>query len=314
MLRKFFRFLRRLFVFAVVLAAIGFAGFWYLTEPQTVSPLVLREHAADLANGKTVFHAGGCASCHATPKQQDKTRLGGGLGLGSPFGTFYVPNISSHPTDGIGGWSEAQFITALVKGTSPSGEHYYPAFPYTAYQFAQFGDLRDLLAYIKTLPPVPGKVRGHDLPPPFNIRRGLGLWKFLYLESASFVPETAKSAAWNRGAYLAQALGHCAECHSPRGVLGGIVEKQRFAGGPSPDGKGWVPNITQKGIGNWSEKDIAEVLATGNLPDGDSVGGEMGAVVDNTSKLSAADRTAIATYIKSLAPVTGPLPPSPPKQ
>jgi mono/diheme cytochrome c family protein len=314
MLRRFFRFLRRLVILLVLLAAIGFAGFWYLTEPETVSPLVLRQHTADLANGKAVFHAGGCASCHATPKQADKTRLGGGLGLASPFGTFYVPNISPHPSDGIGGWSEAQFVTALIKGTSPGGEHYYPAFPYTSYQRARFGDLRDLLAYIKTLPPVPGRVRGHDLPPPFNIRRGLGLWKFLYLDSASFVPETGKSAAWNRGAYLVQAFGHCAECHSPRDALGGIVEKQRFAGGPSPDGKGWVPNITQKALGKWSEKDIAYVLETGDLPDGDSVGAEMVDVVRNTAQLPAADRAAIASYIKSLAPVTGPLPPSKPKQ
>jgi mono/diheme cytochrome c family protein len=301
-------------VFIVVAAALGFGGFWLVTMPKTVSALVLHEHTVDLVNGKTVFHAGGCSSCHATPKQDDKSRLGGGLALPSPFGTFYVPNISPHPTDGIGGWTEAQFITALVKGTSPSGEHYYPAFPYTSYQRAMFGDLRDLFAYLKTLPPVVGKVRDHDLPFPFNIRRGLGLWKLVYLDAASFLADSNKPAAWNRGAYLVNALGHCAECHSPRDALGGIIDSQRFAGGPTPDGKGWVPNITQKALGKWSEKDLVTLLESGDLPDGDSVGGEMVAVVRNTAQLSADDRAAIATYIKSLPPVTGPVPTSAPKK
>ncbi len=112
----------------------------------------LPAHTPDLANGKEMFYAGGCASCHAVPKQPDKTRLGGGLALNSAFGTFYVPNISSDPNDGIGAWTEAQFVTALTKGTSPEGEHYYPAFPYTSYQHIRFDDLRDLFAYLKTLP------------------------------------------------------------------------------------------------------------------------------------------------------------------
>jgi mono/diheme cytochrome c family protein len=299
----------KLVVPLLVLVVLGLGGL-YLTAPETISPLVLHQRTADLANGKTVFNAGGCASCHATPKQQDKTRLGGGLALASPFGTFYVPNISPHPTDGIGNWTEAQFVTALVKGTSPKGEHYYPAFPYTTYQYAKFDDLRDLLAYLKTLPPVSGKVREHDLRFPFNIRRGIGVWKALYLDGAALVADPRKSEAWNRGDYLVNALAHCAECHSPRGFMGGIIDRQRFAGGPSMDGKGWVPNITQQGLRDWSVKDIAYLLESGSTPDGDSVGGDMTAVVSNTSKLSPDDRTAIATYIKSLPPVVGPKPPA----
>jgi mono/diheme cytochrome c family protein len=307
MLRRFFR---KLIVFIVVVGALGFAAFWYLTAPGTVAAGALGEHKVDLANGKTMFHAGGCSSCHATPKQDDNTRLGGGLALGSPFGTFYVPNISPHPADGIGNWTEAQFVNALIKGTSPDGRHYYPAFPYTSYQRARFDDLRDLFAYLKTLPQVPGRIRDHDLPFPFNIRRGLGLWKLLYLDGAALVPDRTKSAAWNRGAYLVNAFSHCAECHSARDFMGGIIESERFAGGPSPDGKGWVPNITQKGLGNWSEKDIAYLLETGDLPDGDSVGGEMVPVVRNLEKIPAGDRTAMAAYIKSLPAVTGPSPPA----
>ena len=307
MLRRFFR---RLIVFIVVVGALGFGAFWFLTIPDTVSARVLGQHTVDLTNGKNMFHAGGCSSCHATPKQEDSAWLGGGLALGSPFGTFYVPNISPHPTDGIGNWSEAQFVTAMIKGTSPDGQHYYPAFPYTSYQRARFEDLRDLFAYIKTLPQVQGRIRDHDMQFPFNIRRGLGLWKILYLDNASFVPDRAKSEAWNRGAYLVNSFGHCAECHSPRDVLGGIIDSQRFAGGPTPDGKGWVPNITQQALGKWSEKDIAYMLETGDLPDGDSVGGEMVPVVRNLAQIPVADREGMAAYLKSLPPVTGPSPPS----
>src|SRR5208283_3475933 len=163
--------IRRLILLAAVAAVLGLAAFWFLTIPATVPASALPSHTPDLGNGKEMFCAGGCASCHAVPKQPDMTRLGGGLALTSAFGTFYVPNISSDPKDGIGGWSEAQFLTAMTKGTSPSGEHLYPAFPYTSYQHMRFNDLRDLFAYLKTLPPVAGRVRDHDLPFPFNIRR-----------------------------------------------------------------------------------------------------------------------------------------------
>jgi mono/diheme cytochrome c family protein len=253
-----------------------------------------------------MFHAGGCSSCHATPEQDDKTRLGGGLALKSPFGTFYVPNISADPKDGIGEWSEAQFVTAMSNGTSPDGRHYYPAFPFTSYQRMRTADVRDLFAYLKTLPAVQGTVRDHDLPFPFNIRRTLGMWKLLFLDGKPFQPDNGKTAQWNRGAYLANGPGHCAECHSPRNLLGGIVETQRYAGGPNPEGEGWIPNITQKALGDYSEKDIAWLLETGSTPDGDSVGGQMASVVRNTGQLPAEDRAAMAHYVKSLPPVEGP--------
>src|SRR5207244_1151859 len=172
----------------------------------------------------------------------------------SPFGTFHVPNISPDPNDGIGRWNEADFVTAVQKGTSPSGAHYYPAFPYTSYQRAKVEDVRDLFAYLKTLAPVPGRARDHELPFPFNIRRTVGIWKWLFLDGKPFAADTAHSAAWNRGAYLVNGLGHCAECHSPRNFLGGIVTAQRFAGGPNPEGEGWIPNITQKALVEWSVK------------------------------------------------------------
>ena len=134
--------------------------------------------------------------------------------------------------------------------------------------------MRDLFAYLKTLPAVQGKSRPHDVPFPFNIRRTLGGWKFLFLDGKPFEPDPAKDAAWNRGAYLVNGPGHCAECHSPRNILGGIIASQRFAGGPEPDGDGFVPNITQKGL-SMSHEQIVKLLETGETPDGDTVGGEM---------------------------------------
>src|SRR5947207_13051021 len=126
--------LRKPVIFAVILAVIGAAAFWLITMPASVPASALAPYAPNLENGARMFHAGGCASCHATPKQEDKTRLGGGLALKSPFGTFFTPNVSPDRNDGIGGWTEAQFVTALREGTSPSGEHLYPAFPYTSYR------------------------------------------------------------------------------------------------------------------------------------------------------------------------------------
>ncbi len=298
---------RKLAILVALLAAIGLAVFWFVTIPATVAASALGPHTPNLDNGKTMFYAGGCASCHATPNQEDRTRLGGGLGLKSPFGTFYAPNISSDPKDGIGSWSEANFVTAMWKGTSPDGSHYYPVFPYASYQHMRMDDVRDLFAYLKTLPAVQGRVRDHDLPIHFKIRRTLGGWKFLFLDGQPFKPDASRSAQWNRGAYLVNGPGHCAECHSPRNLLGGIVASQRLAGGPDPEGgDGWVPNITQKGIGDYSERDIERILESGDMPNGDSVGGAMSAVVRNTSQLTSADRAAIATYVKSLPPVEGP--------
>jgi mono/diheme cytochrome c family protein len=126
------------------------------------------------------------------------------------------------------------------------------------------------------------------------------------MDDRPFRPDAARSAQWNRGAYLVNSLGHCAECHSPRNFLGGIIAAQRFAGGPNPDGEGWVPNITQKGLKDWSAKDLADYLETGQRPDDDSAGGSMVSVIKNLSKLSEDDRAAIADYVKSLPPVDGP--------
>jgi mono/diheme cytochrome c family protein len=293
----------RLFLWAAGVAVLGMAAFWFITIPAIVPTGALGPHTPDLANGKEMFLIGGCSSCHAVPKQEDSTKLGGGLGLVSSFGTFYVPNISPDTKDGIGGWTEAQFATALTKGSSPAGEHLFPIFPYTSYQRMKVDDVRDLLAYIRTLPPVAGKARDHDVPFPFNIRRLVGGWKLLFLDGGTFASDPSQSAQWNRGAYLVNGPGHCAECHSPRNRVGAIVTGKRFTGSPTPYGQSGFPNITQLKLEKWSEPEIAETLATGMTADGDRVGGPMVEVVHNTSQLSAEDRAAMAAYIKSLPPL-----------
>ena len=314
---------RSLLVIGGLFMLAGLVAFWGLTVPATVPASALPAYTPNIANGRTMFDAGGCASCHAVPNKDpdkvDPTRLGGGLALPCPFGTFYAPNISPDPKDGIGRWTEADFVSALWDGTAPGGRHLYPAFPYTSFRHMELSDVRDLFAYLKTLPPVPGKVRGPDLSFPFDIRRMVGIWNLLFLHGGPFVPDPSKSAQYNRGAYLVNGPGHCAECHSPRNFLGAIIESERFAGGPTPDGKDWVPNITPAGLRGgdnakhpWTQRDIAGFLSDGMTPDGDFAGGAMSDVIRNTSKLSEDDRAAIAAYIAALPPVQGPSPPKKP--
>jgi mono/diheme cytochrome c family protein len=297
--------IRKLFFLIVVLAVVVIAALWFATAPKTIAEGALPPRTPDIANGKTMFLIGGCSSCHAVPKQEDQTRLGGGLALGSPFGKFYVPNISSDPNDGIGKWTEAQFVTAMTKGTSPVGQHLFPAFPYTSYHLMRLEDQRDLFAYLKTLPAVQGRAPDHDVPFPFNVRRAVGLWKLLFFRDTQFKPDPSQSAEWNRGAYLVNGPGHCAECHSPRNFLGAVVNSKRFTGGPSPDGQGGVPDITQAKLGKWTAEDFAFMLEDAQTPDAGPVGGAMVEVVRNTAQLSKEDRMAIGVYLKSLAPVAG---------
>ena len=299
--------LRRIIAALALLAIVGGGLFYVLTIPKPAVTGTLPARTANLGNGEIMFNAGGCASCHATPKQEDTRRLGGGLALNTPFGRFHVPNLSSDAAQGIGAWSEEEFVNAMLRGVGRQGEHLYPAFPYTSYQRMRLDDVRDLFAFLRTLPAETTSNRPHELPFPFNVRRGLGLWKLIYLDGQMFVPDASRSAQLNRGAYLVEGPSHCAECHSERDLLGGILPERRFAGGPDPEGKGWIPNITPgaNGIAAWSDKDIAYLLETGTTPDYDSVGSSMADVVVNTGKLPAQDREAMAAYVKTLPPRAG---------
>jgi mono/diheme cytochrome c family protein len=299
--------LRHLLITLIALACIGAAGLFVLTMPARVQHETLKSYLPNLSNGETMFYAGGCAACHMTPEQEDHTRLGGGRPLQTPFGTFKPPNISPDPVHGIGAWTESEFATAMLRGVGRNGEYLYPAFPYTSYQRMALDDVRDLFAYLRTLPADARPSELHQLSFPFNVRRGLALWQLIYLDGKTFTPDPAKGAVLNRGAYLVEGPCHCAECHSLRNLIGSIPSGRRFAGGPNPAGKGYVPNITPHpdGLANWTQKDIEYLLETGFTPEYDSVGSSMAEVVENTAKLTAADRAAIATYIKALPPRPG---------
>jgi mono/diheme cytochrome c family protein len=255
-----------------------------------------------IERGRYIFTAAGCAACHT----QDEV-LAGGRPLETPFGIFYPPNITPDREQGIGVWSEADFMRALEEGVSPQGEHYYPAFPYTSYSRMTRADMRALYAYLMTLQPVARVSRAHDLPWFLSSRKLLGLWKAGRFTPGRYQYDPERPADWNRGAYLAQALGHCGECHTPRGLLGGARGNRYLAGTRSgPEGKE-VPNITQDretGIGDWSPAEQRGFLASGRLPDGAYTGPLMAEVLGSSSmSLTAADRQALATYLQSLPPI-----------
>jgi mono/diheme cytochrome c family protein len=287
----------------VVTAGVAGTAAWVLSAPRPAfskdSDGTLAQ-PGDPAKGQLVFAAGDCASCHASPGQPDRLRLGGGLALASPFGTFRVPNISMDPVDGIGTWRTIDLANALLSGVSPDGSHYYPVFPYPSFAKMQLGDVRDLMAYLRTLPAVAGRPPPHDLALPFRIRRLIGFWKLLFFDRTPVVPDSNHDGPWNRGRYLAEAVAHCDECHSSRNLLGAIKPETRFAGAEDPEGVGYVPNITPTRIGAWKWEDITETLKSGNTPDHGRVGSSMSDVVTNTAMLPQRDRDAIAAYIKSL--------------
>lgn len=292
---------------ATLLAVLGLAAMaataWLVAAPRpalsAAQPSGLDE-GGDAGRGRLVFSAADCGSCHASPGQSDRLRLGGGLALASPFGTFRAPNISPDRRDGIGGWSTVDLANALLSGVSPDGRHYYPALPYTSYARMTLGDIGDLMAYLRTLPPVAGRPPPHELALPFQIRRGVGLWKLLYFDPRPILDDPAHDASWNRGRYLVEAVSHCAECHSSRNVFGAIRPDARFAGARDPEGLGFVPNITPDRIGHWSQAEVAEMLRSGHTPELRFVGSSMADVVTNTAALPQEDRDAIAAYVKSL--------------
>lgn len=266
-------------------------------------------HAADeaqLKRGEYLFNAAGCTSCH-TDEKANGPLLAGGRGLKTPFGVFYAPNITPHPTAGIGKWSDADFIRAMRQGRDDDGDYLFPVFPYTSYTFMTDADLLDLKAYLFSLPPIDRPSRDHDVGFPFNIRLLQIGWRMLNFTPGPLQPDPKTSAEVNRGAYLVRAVVHCGECHTSRNLTGGIEAAKWLAGTANgPEGE-TAPNITpdrETGIGKWSAEDIANYLHDGVDPDGGFAGSLMAEVVKNSSsKLTDADRNAIAAYLKAIPPI-----------
>jgi mono/diheme cytochrome c family protein len=254
----------------------------------------------DAKRGAYLAKAAGCVGCH-TETRKDATPFAGGRALKTPFGTFYGPNITPHPSAGLGRWSEADFMRALRRGVRPDGAHYFPAFPYPSFTRITDADVRDLWAFLRTLPPSPRANQAHDLRFPFGWRFLVVVWKWLFFQPGAFSADPRQSPLLNRGAYLVQALGHCGECHTPRNFLGG-PDRGRFLAGTAkgPDGKR-VPNLTPAKLKEWSDSELKDFLKTGITPDGDVVAETMGEVIRNTTgELTPEDLAAMIAFLRSV--------------
>lgn len=293
--------MKRVFIGIGLIGAAGMAAFLAVTRPAQVDAAALADLKGDATRGEKVFWAGGCVSCHSADDATGDALLvlSGGKRFVTAFGTFIAPNISPDAGNGIGGWTTTDLANAMLHGTSPKGEHYYPVFPYASYTHVSLQDVTDLKAYLDTLPKSGRANEPHQLGFPFNIRLSLGGWKFLFLNAAPAIPSDSLTPVEQRGQYLVEGLGHCGECHTPRNMLGGRQMSRWLAGGPNPDGKGKIPNITPAKL-DWSQADIAEYLSSGFTPEFDSAGGAMAEVVTNTAHLTAQDRDAIAAYLKKV--------------
>jgi len=255
--------------------------------------------ASELERGRYLMDIAGCQACHTDSKNGGQP-LAGGRALKTPFGVYYSPNITADPKYGIGAWSGNDFVRALRHGKNRDGEAYFPVFPYTAYSRMSERDILDLRAYIMSLPAVARPNRKHDTDMIFSNRLLAAAWQLMFFNPRPIDPE-------NRGAYLVEALGHCAECHTPRGLLGNLDDDKHMAGTTEGPEGGLVPNITpdrETGIGKWRGDDLESLFTMGMLPDGDFVGGSMAEVVTHTTaKWHKDDLAAVITYLKSLRPV-----------
>lgn len=287
----------------VLLAVIGAGGVWVLSWPKPLSDADVAGLTGDATRGEAVFWAAGCASCHMAPEAKAEAQLVlvGGQRFPSDFGTFIAPNISQDPDQGIGGWSLLDLANALKRGVSPEGTHYYPALPYASYARMQMQDVADLHVFLQTLPSDPTPSQPHEIGFPFSIRDSVGVWKLLFLSEDWDLPGNLTPTA-DRGRYIAEALAHCGECHTPRNMLGGMDTARWLGGAPNPSGDGRIPNITPGKLG-WTADDIVQYLTTGFTPDFDSVGGHMAHVVENMARLPEGDRQAVAEYLLAVPSV-----------
>jgi mono/diheme cytochrome c family protein len=256
----------------------------------------------DAKRGLYISKAAGCVGCH-TEARDNAQPYAGGRALKTPFGTFLGPNITPHPQAGIGRWSEQQFIRALREGRRPDGAHYFPSFPYPSFTKITDQDLRDLWAYLRSVPQSSRANQPHDLKFPFGWRWLVWGWKLLFFTPGPFVADPAKSAVVNRGSYLVNALGHCGECHTPRNFLGGPKRSRHLAGAKLGEGSG-SSNLTPTRLKKKSDAELKDFLQTGMTPDGDVAAEAMGEVVRNTtSQLTPQDLDAVIAYLRSLPPL-----------
>ena len=281
-------------VVSVMGAGVGFMAF----QPLDVET-VLIDVDGDVGRGAYLARMSGCIACH-TDVIGKGAPLSGGLALKTTFGDFFTPNLTTSQLNGIGNWTVEQFAVAVRQGISPSGQPYYPSFPYAFYSGFSDQDIADLWAAFQTVPPVETANTPHDMRFPFGIRRGLNLWRTAFYRPSSVEPDPKKSDIWNRGKFIVEGPAHCGACHTPRNFAGARQAEQSLHGSDALPTGGKSPPITSAHLSSngWTIKSLKFALKTGVLPDGDAFGAEMGEVVrDNTSFLTDDDLTAIATYL-----------------
>jgi mono/diheme cytochrome c family protein len=253
--------------------------------------------------GAYLARAAGCVSCHWNRKGGGKP-FEGGLALKTPFGTFVTPNITPDTETGIGGWSDEDFVRALTQGEGRNGEHLYPVFPYTTYARMTVEDTLAIKAYLASLEPLKSAHRENDIVFPFSWRALLKGWKLLFFSGPSpLANDPSRDATWNRGRYLVDALGHCGECHTPRGAFGALLQTKHLQGNARGPNRWKVPALVgpKSKLAQWSVEETQEYLKSGAKPDFDSAQGPMAEVIEDATKhLTDDDRRAIALYLKSL--------------
>lgn len=290
----------------VALAAAGVVALWLLTAPRPLEPGQVPPRAPDLANGERLFHAGSCVSCHRPPKARidaDPGLPSGGAPFATPVGIFFPQNLTPDAETGLGRWTGADFVNAMTRGLSPSGRHYFPAFPYPSFRNVRVEDLLDLFGYLRSLPAVRSPERRAHVRLERLARRGVGLWNLFALRGPLFAPDPSRGATWNRGAYLVAGIGHCGECHTPRDRKMLLDPARAMEGGPHPSGEGHVPglrSLVERGRYKDAD-DLALALANGETLGYDKLSsGGMGEIQENLSRLPEEDLRAISEYLVSL--------------
>lgn len=270
----------------------------YQAQDPTGAPAELK--SASLAErGEYLTRAADCAVCHTA---KDGTPFAGGLAFVLPFGTIYSTNITPDAETGIGGYSDADFLNAVHKGIGRGNTKLYPAMPYASYTYMSDADALAIKAYLFTIKPVHAPSPKNTLAFPFNQRGLMSMWSVLFNSDKRFEPHVDRSAEWNRGAYLAEALGHCGECHTPRNLFFALNNRQKFGGAVQA---GWrAYNITADrsgGVGAWSDADLTHYLSLGHADGRGTASGPMGEAVDESlSHLKSGDIAAMVTYLRSV--------------
>jgi mono/diheme cytochrome c family protein len=300
---------RRLLWIPACVAVLGIAAYAWLTRTDPAPGAAPMLHgappsASQIQRGEYLARAADCVACHTVAGGQP---FAGGLPFKLPFGTLYSSNITPDKNTGIGNWSDDDFVRALHDGVRHDGQRLYPAFPYTSYSLLSRDDVLAIKAYLFSLPAVEQAAKEPELSFPFNQRWAMGFWNAAFFRSGRYTPAPEKSAEWNRGAYMAIALAHCAECHTPRNIGFALDHRNELAGAVV---NGWqAPNITSDpvhGIGKWTDADLYQYLRFGHASGHGPASGPMGEAVENSLQyLDPQDTQALITYLRSIAPRAG---------